>query len=45
MPKEILEEWVKKSEGDFNTATREIKVTENPNYDAVCAHAQQCAEK
>jgi len=38
-------EWVAKAEGDFATASREIRVRKSPNYDAVCFHAQQCAEK
>ncbi len=38
-------EWVKKAEGDMNTAQREFSVQNHPNYDAVCFHAQQCAEK
>jgi HEPN domain-containing protein len=38
-------EWVAKSEGDFLTAGREIRARKSPNYDAVCFHAQQCAEK
>jgi HEPN domain-containing protein len=41
----ITQEWVDKAEGDFATAGRELKVTANPNYDAVCFHAQQCIEK
>ena len=40
-----IKEWVDKAEGDWSTMTREFQVTENPNYDAVCFHAQQCAEK
>jgi hypothetical protein len=32
--KEILKDWVRKAEGDFNTASREIKVTERENYDS-----------
>ncbi len=43
--KPITGEWVLKAEGDFATATRELGVTVNPTYDAVCFHAQQCAEK
>ncbi len=43
--KPITHEWVLKAEGDFATATRELGVTINPTYDAVCFHAQQCAEK
>ena len=39
------EEWVQKAEGDMNTAQREFAVLEKPNHDAVCFHAQQCAEK
>ncbi len=38
-------EWVNKAEGDFATAGRELRVRKAPNYDAVCFHAQQCAEK
>ena len=38
-------EWVAKAEGDYRTASRELGVTDKPNYDAVCFHAQQCAEK
>lgn len=38
-------ERVGKAEGDFATAEREFAVTADPNYDAVCFHAQQCAEK
>jgi HEPN domain-containing protein len=41
----ITREWVEKAEGDFATAERELIVTVDPNYDAVCFHAQQCAEK
>ena len=38
-------EWVQKAEGDMNTARRESIVKKDPNHDAVCFHAQQCAEK
>ena len=41
----IYLEWVEKAEGDFHTAQREYRVRKNPNYDAVCFHAQQCVEK
>jgi HEPN domain-containing protein len=41
----ITREWVDKAEGDFSTAERELQVKTDPNYDAVCFHAQQCAEK
>ena len=36
---------VAKAEADFATAEREFGVQVNANYDAVCFHAQQCAEK
>jgi HEPN domain-containing protein len=38
-------EWVEKAEGDFATMQRESRARKNPNYDAICFHAQQCAEK
>ena len=41
----LTHEWVDKAEGDFATATRELRARRLPNYDAVCFHAQQCAEK
>jgi HEPN domain-containing protein len=43
--KPITDEWVTKAEGDYLTARREFSSPESPNYDAVCFHAQQCAEK
>jgi HEPN domain-containing protein len=43
--KQITQEWIDKAEGDFATAQRELEVQQMPNYDAVCFHAQQCAEK
>jgi HEPN domain-containing protein len=43
--KPLTKEWVEKAEGDFATARREIRVKRSTNYDAVCFHAQQCAEK
>ena len=41
----LTTEWVTKAEGDLATARRELRVRTAPNYDAVCFHAQQCAEK
>ena len=38
-------EWVTKAEGDFHTAVRELRARKSPNFDAVCFHSQQCAEK
>ena len=43
--KPITREWVEKAEGDFVTARREGEAEVDPNYDAACVHAQQCAEK
>jgi HEPN domain-containing protein len=42
---QLTQEWIDKAESDFRTATREIQVTKDPSYDAVCFHAQQCVEK
>lgn len=41
----ITLEWIEKAEGDFITAGRELKARKSPNYDAVCFHSQQTAEK
>jgi len=38
-------EWTAKADADLATARREAAVDDSPNYDAVCFHAQQCAEK
>ena len=43
--KPITREWANKAEGDFAMMERESRVRKNPNYDGVCFHAQQCAEK
>lgn len=42
---DLVNEWREKAEGDFFTALREFAVTDHPNYDGVCFHAQQCVEK
>ena len=42
---ELVREWVEKAEADMRTAEREAQVTEGPNWDAVCFHAQQAVEK
>ena len=41
----LTTEWIAKAEGDLTTARRELRARKAPNYDAVCFHAQQCAEK
>lgn len=43
--KPLTREWVAKAEGDFATARRELRSRAQPNFDAACFHAQQCAEK
>ena len=43
--KPITLEWIQKAEADFATAQRELKASDRPNYDGVCFHCQQCAEK
>lgn len=43
--KHVTREWITKAEGDFATMERESRVRKKPNYDGVCFHAQQCAEK
>jgi HEPN domain-containing protein len=42
---ETAQEWQRKAEADFRTARRELAAPDEPNYDAVCFHAQQGAEK
>ena len=43
--KPMTTEWVAKVEGDYFTVERECRARKRQNYDAVCFHAQQCAEK
>ena len=43
--KPLTDEWVRKAEGDFTAAKREYRARKEPNFDAACFHAQQCAEK
>ncbi|HKS23256.1 MAG TPA: HEPN domain-containing protein [Thermoanaerobaculia bacterium] len=42
--KPLTSEWIGKADADLATAQRE-QAADEPNYDAVCFHAQQCAEK
>jgi HEPN domain-containing protein len=42
--KPIALEWAEKAEGDYRVAASQWGV-EEPVYDAICFHAQQCAEK
>lgn len=43
--KKIIEEWVRKADADFATASREMAAGEDTNFDAICFHSQQCIEK
>jgi HEPN domain-containing protein len=43
--KRIVGEWVEKAEGDFGVMEHELRRRKSPCFDAVCFHAQQCAEK
>ncbi len=43
--KPITIEWVNKAEGDYTMLERESRARKNRNYDGICFHAQQCAEK
>lgn len=40
-----ISDWIRKAESDWATMLRESAVIDEPSYDAVCFHAQQCAEK
>ena len=41
----IVREWIEKADADFRVATREQRIKEEPSFDAVCFHCQQCVEK
>ena len=43
--KPLTAEWVLKAEADFATVEREGRARKAPNFDGMCFHAQQCAEK
>jgi HEPN domain-containing protein len=40
----ITQEWTEKAEGDYRVADSQWRI-EDPVYDAICFHAQQCTEK
>jgi HEPN domain-containing protein len=40
-----VKQWIAKAEADFVTASRERRARKNPNFDALCFHAQQGVEK
>lgn len=41
----LLDEWVDKAEGDYKTAVIINRPRKEPQYDSVCYHCQQSAEK
>ena len=43
--KAASQEWIDKAEADWRTARREFTADDDPNFDAVCFHAQQCVKK
>ena len=43
--KSMAKAWVEKAEADYGTAQREQKNRKSANYDAVCLHAELCAER
>ena len=42
---DLVKAWIEKAENDLRAAKHLINVRSNPPLDAVCFHAQQCAEK
>ena len=41
----LLDEWVEKAEGDYKAAVILKRQRKEPQYDTVCYHSQQSAEK
>ncbi len=41
--KSMTKAWAEKAEADLNTAEREANVNDEPNFEAVCHHAKECA--
>lgn len=41
----LTSEWIAKADADWRIASREMRVRRGANYDAICFHCQQCAEK
>lgn len=42
---ETYKEWVTKANADYRVAKRELSVVDEPAYDSVVFHSQQCIEK
>ncbi len=43
--KPSTQEWIDKAENDFASAQTLYRSRKHPDYDTVCFHTQQCAEK
>src|SRR6185295_3392474 len=43
--KPLTREWIAKAEADWNSAGVLFRARKNPDYDGVCFHTQQSAEK
>jgi len=41
----LVREWIAKADEDYEVAQREMRVRKSPALNAICFHAQQCAEK
>ncbi len=41
----VVRQWIEKAENDLITAEHTLSLTERCPFEAVCFHAQQCAEK
>lgn len=42
---DLVKEWIRKAENDLTVAVHTLGTMESPPTDAICFHAQQCAEK
>lgn len=43
--KPLTKRWLNKAAEDFRVMRREFRNAEDPAYNAICFHAQQCVEK
>ena len=41
----VVREWIKKAEGDYKASMKLASEDDADVFDAICFHAQQCAEK
>ncbi|MGI4789164.1 MAG: HEPN domain-containing protein [Janthinobacterium lividum] len=41
----ITQEWIEKAEEDWDVALLALGASQSRVYNAICFHAQQCAEK